>query len=72
MSGKGDGFDNAVAERFVGSLQRERTAKRYYRTRQDARADSIASIEMFSNRWRKHSSLGYVSPNEYEKIAQAA
>ena len=72
MSGKGDCLDNAVAERFFGSLKRERTSKRYYRTRQEARADIIDYIEMFYNSWRKHSYLGYVSPNEYEKIARAA
>jgi putative transposase len=72
MSGKGDCLDNAVAERFFGSLKRERTSKRYYRTRQEARDDIIDYIEMFYNSWRKHSYLGYVSPNEYEKIAWAA
>jgi putative transposase len=72
MSGKGDCLDKAVAERFFGSLKRERTSKRYYRTRQEARDDIIDYIEMFYNSWRKHSYLGYVSPNEYEKIAWAA
>ena len=72
MSGKGDCLDNAVAERFFGSLKRERTSKRSYRTRQEARDDVIDSIEMFYNSWRKHSYLGYVSPNAYEKIARAA
>ena len=72
MSGKGDCLDNAVAERFFGSLKRERTSKYSYRTRQEARDDVIDYIEMCSNSWRKHSSLGYVSPNAYEKIAQAA
>ena len=72
MRGKGDGLDQAVAERFFGSVQRERTSKRYYRTRQEARDDIIDYIEMFYNRWRKHSSLGEVSPKAYEKIARAA
>jgi transposase InsO family protein len=72
MSGKGDCLDNAVAERFFGSLKRERTSKRYYLTRQEARDDIIDYIEMFYNGWRKHSYLGYVSPNAYEKIAKAA
>jgi transposase InsO family protein len=72
LSGKGNGLDNAVAERFFGSWKRERTSKRYYRTRQEARADIIDYIEMFYNSWRKHSYLGYVSPNAYEKIARAA
>jgi transposase InsO family protein len=72
MSGKGDCLDNAVAERFFGRLQRERTSQRSYRTRHEARDDVIDYIEMFYNSWRKHSYLGYVSPNAYEKIAQAA
>ncbi len=72
MSGKGDCLDNAVAERFFGSLKRERTSTRHYLTRQEARDDIIDYIEMFYNSWRKHSYLGYVSPNEYEKIAQVA
>jgi putative transposase len=72
MSGKGECLDNAVAERFFGSLKGERTSKRYYRTRQEARDDIIDYIEMFYNSWRKHSYLGYVSPNAYEKIVRAA
>jgi transposase InsO family protein len=72
MSGKGECLDNAVAERFFGSLKRERTSQRYYGTRQEARDDVVDYIEMFYNSWRKHSYLGYVSPNAYENIAQAA
>jgi putative transposase len=72
MSGKGECLDNAVAERFFGSLKREWTAHRYYATRQEARDDIIAYIEMFYNSRRKHSYLGYVSPNEYEKGARVA
>ena len=66
MSGKGDCLDNAVAERFFGSLKRERTSKRDYETRQEARADVIDYIEMFYNSTRLHSYLGYMSPNDYE------
>ena len=69
MSGKGDCLDNAVAERFFGSLKREWTSHRYYDTRQEARDDIIEYIELFYNSTRKHSYLGYVSPNDYEKNA---
>lgn len=72
MSRKGDCLDHAGAERFLGSLKRERTAHRAYATRQEARDDVIDDIEMFYKSRRKHSYLGYVSPNEYEKIAQVA
>jgi putative transposase len=71
-SRKAECLDNAVAERFFGSLKREWTAHRYYATRQAARDDIIAYIEMFYNSRRKHSYLGYVSPNEYEKCARVA
>ena len=72
MSRKGDCLDNAVVERFFGSLKRERTAHRQYATRQEARDDVIEYIEMFYNSTRKHSYLGYVSPNEYESSAKVA
>lgn len=72
MSGKGDCLDNAVAERFFGSLKRERTSQRIYETRQEARDDVIEYIEMFYNSRRLHSYLGYMSPNEYEKITKEA
>ena len=72
MSRKGECLDNAVAERFFGSLKRERTSHEYYETRQEARDAVIDYIEMFYNSTRKHSYLGYVSPNEYEKMSRAA
>ena len=72
MSGQGDCLDNAVAERFFGSLKREWTSHCEYATRQEAKDDIIAYIEMFYNSKRKHSYLGYVSPNEYEKFALVA
>jgi putative transposase len=72
MSRKGECRDNAVAERFFGSLKGERTAHGQYATRQDARADVIDYIEMFYNSTRKHSYLGYRSPNEYEALQKVA
>ena len=71
-SRKGDGLDHAVAARFFGSLKRARTAHGQYATRQEARHDIIDAIEMFYNSTRKHSYLGYISPNEYEALRQAA
>jgi putative transposase len=67
MSGQGECLDNAVAERFFGSLKREWTSCRHYETRQEARDDIIEYIEMFYNSNRKPSYLGYLSPNEYEE-----
>jgi putative transposase len=72
MSRKGECMDNAVAERFFGSLKRERTDLRHYVTRQEATADVVDYIEMFYNSKRLHSYLGYVSPNAYEVAAKVA
>jgi putative transposase len=72
MSCTGDGLDHAVVERFFGSLKGERTALGHYATRQEARDDVIDDIEMFYNSTRLHSSLGYVSPNDFERVANVA
>jgi transposase InsO family protein len=72
MSRKGDCLDNAVAERFFGSLKGERTSLRYYATRQEAWDDVLDYIEMFYNSKRLHSYLGYVSPNNFERLAREA
>ena len=72
MSRKGDCLDNAVVERFFGSLKRECTALRHYATRQEARGDVIDYVEMFYNSTRLHSSLGYISPNDFERVANVA
>jgi transposase InsO family protein len=72
MSRKGDCLDNAVAERFFGSLKSERTAHGHYATGHEARDDVIEYIEMFYNSTRLHSYLGYVSPNDYERLARVA
>ncbi len=72
MSRKGDCWDNAVAERFFGSLKTERTDHGLYATREETTTDVIDSIEMFYNSHRLHSYLGYVSPNDFERLAKAA
>lgn len=72
MSEKGEGPDNAMAERCFGSVTREWTLHSYDATRQEARDDIIDYLEMFSNSRRKHSYLGYVSPNHYEQLALVA
>ncbi len=68
MSRKGDCWDNAVVERFFRSLKTERTNHRLYRSREEAKRDTIDYIEMFYNSQRLHSYLGYISPNEYESL----
>lgn len=67
MSRKGNCWDNAVMERFFGSLKSERTNNKIYLTREQAKADVIDYIEMFYNSQRLHTTLGYVSPMQYEK-----
>ncbi len=62
MSDKGSCYDNAVVESFFASLKRERTRRRNYRTRDEARADVFDYIERFYNRKRRHSYVGNISP----------
>lgn len=68
MSRKGDCWDNAVMESFFGSLKSERINFKNYRTREAAKLDIVAWIEMFYNAKRRHSYLGYISPREFEKM----
>ena len=72
MSRKGNCWDNAVVERFFRSLKTERTDHVLYGTRKEAKKDVFHYIELFYNKWRKHSYLGYVSPIQYENLAIAA
>ena len=67
MSRRGNGHDNAVAERFFQLLKRERIRRRVYATRDDARADVFNYIEMFYNSQRRHSSAAGLSPVEFEQ-----
>ena len=54
-------------ESFFSSLKTERTARRMYRKRDDAKADVFDYIERFYNPKRRHSTIGYLSPVEFEK-----
>jgi putative transposase len=66
MSEKGAGLDNAVAERFFGSLKGERLVPGRYATRQETRADVVEYSAMLSHSTRWHASLGYTSPHASE------
>ena len=66
MSRKGNCWDNAVAESFFSSLKMERVYEADFATHEQARAAIFAYIEVFYNRKRRHSSLGYVSPVDFE------
>lgn len=74
MSNKGDPWDNAVMESFFGSLKTELVHNRRYHTREEARRDIFEYIELFYNRVRLHSALGYLSPVQFtaNKLAKAA
>jgi len=67
MSRVAQGWDNAPVESFFASLKRELVHDEQYATRDEARASSFESVEGFYNRVRRHSSLGYVSPAEFER-----
>ena len=67
MSRSGNVWDNAAMESFFSSLKTERVGKKLYRTRDDARADVFDYIERFYNPVRRHSTIGYVSPVEFER-----
>jgi len=69
MSGVGQCWDNAPMESFFASLKKELTHHEDYATREEARASIFEYIEVFYNRQRRHSTLGDVSPAEYERSA---
>ena len=66
MSCRGNCWDNACVESFFGTLKRELICHRQYRTRDEATQDIFEYIELFDNRTRRHSTLGYDSPSEFE------
>src|SRR6516165_1761974 len=67
MSRPGNVWDNAAMESFFSSLKTERTARKLYRTRDEAKADVFDYIERFYNSKRRHSTIGYLSPMEFER-----
>lgn len=69
MSRKGECLDNAVAESFFGTLKTELVTHEDYRTKEEARKSLFEYIELFYNRRRRHSFLGYISPAEFEARA---
>jgi transposase InsO family protein len=72
MSRSGNVWDNAAMESFFSSLKTERTARKMYRTRNEAKADVFDYIERFYNPKRRHSTIGYLSPMEFERQAGLA
>lgn len=71
MSKKGDCWDNAVAESFMHTLKVELVHRNKFKTREEAKIKIFEYVEMYYNRKRAHSTLGFVSPFEYEKSSAA-
>jgi putative transposase len=67
MSRVGSALDNAISESFVASLKSELVHSQPFLTREAAKAAIFDYIESFYNRQRRHSSLGYLSPSDYEQ-----
>jgi len=67
MSKKGDCWDNAVAESFFHTLKVELIHRTRFKTRNEAKAKIFEYVEMYYNTKRAHSTLGYLSPFDYEK-----
>jgi len=65
MSRKGNCWDNAPAESFFGSLKTELIYRQIYKTQEAAQFDIFAYMEIFYNKRRRHSSLGYKTPEEF-------
>jgi putative transposase len=72
MSRKGDCWDNAVAESFFGTLEQELVPDEPWRDLAEARRAVSAYIHGYYNRDRRHSTLGYRTPREFEDLHQAA
>jgi putative transposase len=72
MSGKGNCYDNAVAESFFHTLKTELVHHERYETRNQAKRSVLEYIEFFYNRIRLHSALDYQTPIEFKKLSMAA
>ena len=68
MSRRGNCWDNAAMESFFSTMKTERLSRRHYRTRNDLQADVFDYIERFYNPKRRHSTIGYISPAQFEDL----
>jgi len=68
MGSRGDCFDNAVAESFFATLKKELINRRSWPSKPELRTEVFDYIEVFYNRERRHSTLGQLSPADYEKL----
>ena len=70
MSRRGDCYDNAPAESFFATLKKELVAGEVFYSRRQAHREIVDYIESFYNCWRRHSSIGYLSPAAFEEQAR--
>jgi transposase InsO family protein len=70
MSRKGNCYDNAAMESFFATLKQELVYHHQYQSRQEAKQDIFEYIQVWYNRKRKHSSLNYMSPDQFENLCQ--
>jgi putative transposase len=68
MSSKGNCYDNAPTESFFATLKRELIYRKTFRTREEAKQQIFEYIEIFYNRYRRHSTLNYLSPVQFENL----
>jgi transposase InsO family protein len=68
MSGTGSCYDNAITESFFGTMKRELVHHCSFERRSEAQSQIFRYIEVFYNRRRRHSSIGYQAPEEYERL----
>jgi putative transposase len=72
MSRSGNVWDNSAMESFFSTLKTERVSRKVYATREQAKADVFDYVERFYNPYRRHSTIGFVSPIDFEKTAEQA
>jgi putative transposase len=70
MSRKGNCWDNAAMESFFGTLKDECVRETFYASHEEARSALFPYIEAYYNRIRRHSTLGYMSPLQYERVRE--
>ncbi len=71
MSRRGNCWDNAAMESFFSTMKTERLSRKQYRNRDELRADVFDYIERFYNPRRRHSTIGYISPVQFENLRSA-
>jgi putative transposase len=72
MGSTGDAYDNAAAESLMSTIKAELVHRNRFKTKNEARFEVFRYIEGFYNPLRRHSSIGYMSPADYERMFEDA